>query len=255
MTDLTLREIDERKRVSAHVAQQLLEAIHSGAYRPGDRLPPERALAEQMQVSRNSIREALSALELSGWIEARVGSGTYVLQKPNSQPDLDDVLAAVDVGFDVIEIWEAERELDSVIIGLAADRATSRDIERLAEILEEMRQAADQEDVERVLSLGQRFHRTFAVAAGNAPLRAALAAIGRTSAEEYARRVALDAVAKGLRVVTEAHAAMLLAIRLRDRLAAVDAVRRFYRVFLSYLDDELLHRKASTPPGANKAGR
>ena len=198
-----------------------------------------------MQVSRNSIREALSALEVSGWIEARVGSGTYVLQKPNHQPDLEDVLAVVDVGFDVIEIWEAERELDSVIIGLAADRATSRDIERLAEILDEMRDAADAENVEQVLALVQRFHHAFSVAAGNAPLRAALISIGRTSTEEYVRRVTLDAVAKGLQVVTEAHAAMLLAIRLRDRLAAVDAVRRFYRVFLSYLDGELLHRKPS----------
>ncbi|MDR7465382.1 MAG: GntR family transcriptional regulator, partial [Armatimonadota bacterium] len=66
------------KKKSTHVAEQILQAIMSGQYRVGDRLPPERVLAEEMGVSRPSVREALSALQIVGVVASRVGDGTYV---------------------------------------------------------------------------------------------------------------------------------------------------------------------------------
>ncbi|MBI3998745.1 MAG: FadR family transcriptional regulator, partial [Armatimonadetes bacterium] len=71
------------KRKSALVAEQLIEAIRSNVYRVGSRLPPERVIAEQMGVSRPSVREALSALQLAGVLESRPGDGTYVVELPD----------------------------------------------------------------------------------------------------------------------------------------------------------------------------
>src|SRR5437763_2426782 len=71
-------------RASTYVIEQIREAIFSGRYRPGDRLPTERELALQFGVSRVTIRDALRALEATGLIRVKVGGqgGPYVA-KPN----------------------------------------------------------------------------------------------------------------------------------------------------------------------------
>ena len=60
------------------IAARMMEQIRSGVLRPGDRLPPERALAETYNVSRTTIREALRSMEMMGCVESRVGGGTYI---------------------------------------------------------------------------------------------------------------------------------------------------------------------------------
>ena len=60
------------------IANQIKDKIRGGSYRSGERLPAERELAEMLQVSRPSVREALIALEIEGWVDVRVGSGVYV---------------------------------------------------------------------------------------------------------------------------------------------------------------------------------
>lgn len=65
-------------RLYRRIADQIKEKISNGAYRAGERLPSERELAEMLEVSRPSVREALIALEIEGWVDVRVGSGVYV---------------------------------------------------------------------------------------------------------------------------------------------------------------------------------
>lgn len=64
---------------SVSVAEWLIAAIREGEYEVGDKLPLERALAEELGVSRTVVREALSSLQVAGFIEPRVGDGTYVV--------------------------------------------------------------------------------------------------------------------------------------------------------------------------------
>ena len=70
-------------RLYVKIAEQLRGLIEAGVYKPGDRFPAERALAEKLGVSRPTIREAMIALEISGIIEIRTGSGIYVSDKKN----------------------------------------------------------------------------------------------------------------------------------------------------------------------------
>src|ERR1700687_2361814 len=69
----------ESRRLYRQIADQIAALIDKGEYRVGQRLPPERDLARQLGVSRPSVREALIALEVEGYVEVRVGSGVYVL--------------------------------------------------------------------------------------------------------------------------------------------------------------------------------
>ena len=72
-------QAEESRRLYRQIADQIAVLIEKGEYGPGERLPPERNLAKQLGVSRPSVREALIALEVEGYVEVRVGSGVYVL--------------------------------------------------------------------------------------------------------------------------------------------------------------------------------
>src|SRR6476661_3002155 len=75
-----LRQVDNR-RLYQQIADQIRTLIREGNFPVGSRLPPERDLAQQLGVSRPSVREALIALEVEGYVEVRVGSGVYVVDR------------------------------------------------------------------------------------------------------------------------------------------------------------------------------
>jgi DNA-binding FadR family transcriptional regulator len=72
------------QRLYRTIADRIIQSIRGGRYEPGDRLPTERDLAERLQVSRTTVREALIALEVEGYVEVRVGSGVYVRQRQDA---------------------------------------------------------------------------------------------------------------------------------------------------------------------------
>jgi len=75
------------KKKSSFIADQILRLINSGRYKVGTKLPSERIITEQMGVSRPSLREAISALQIVGILETRPGDGTYV-SAPAATEDL-----------------------------------------------------------------------------------------------------------------------------------------------------------------------
>ena len=73
-------------RLHERIEQEIAQLIAAGTFKPGIRLPAERQLALSLKVSRSSLREALSALELQGVLEIRMGSGAYVRRRPAESP-------------------------------------------------------------------------------------------------------------------------------------------------------------------------
>jgi GntR family transcriptional regulator len=78
-----------RKRLSFRVRDDLLSRIASGRIPPGSKLPPEPALAEEMGVSRPTLREALRSLEEDGFVTRTSGAGTYATHRPRLRNNLD----------------------------------------------------------------------------------------------------------------------------------------------------------------------
>jgi GntR family transcriptional regulator len=78
-----------RKRLSFKVRDDLLSRIASGRIPPGSKLPPEPALAEEMGVSRPTLREALRSLEEDGFVTRTSGAGTYATHRPRLRNNLD----------------------------------------------------------------------------------------------------------------------------------------------------------------------
>ncbi|MDI6601957.1 MAG: GntR family transcriptional regulator [Thermoanaerobacteraceae bacterium] len=100
--------------------------IVKGEIKPGEKLPGERELAEQLRVGRACVREALRALLLAGIISIKPGDGTYV-NKVNSQFFNDLVNTKFGLLFqkdDFLQLMEARKILESQLAKLAAERAT-----------------------------------------------------------------------------------------------------------------------------------
>ena len=112
-------EAVEARRLYRQVADQLRSLIDSGEYAVGSRLPTERELAEQLKISRPTVREALIALEVEGRVRIRVGSGIYVIDPADAAPT--PAVGGIEGPF---ELLRAREFLESAIAEQAARVAT-----------------------------------------------------------------------------------------------------------------------------------
>lgn len=148
-----------RETLSALIRDRLLERITSGDLEPGSQMPSERALSEQFQVARTSVREAIQGLLSLGVIERR-GNRSYVAEH------LPDVRVAV--GDDrkefVRQLFETRRALELPIIELAARRASTADRAEIQAVADKFHPGMELAEFRR---LDREFHSLIARACGN----------------------------------------------------------------------------------------
>jgi DNA-binding FadR family transcriptional regulator len=101
----------EPQRLYRQIAEQLRAGMLSGEFAVGSRLPAERDLSKQLSVSRSSVREALIALEVEGWVEVRTGSGIYVLDR--SAKTAINNIAVKTINTTAIGLFECENKANS----------------------------------------------------------------------------------------------------------------------------------------------
>ena len=156
----------KRRMVYDELYDQIVSLISKGELKPGDRLPPERELAKQLKVSRQSIREALKKAETQGLVEVRHGEGTFVLSMVShwmEEPLL--IMITEEVG-KVNEFHEIRKLLEVWCARKAAEVATTRELKKLKRDLAEMEKAIDslepfgQVDFDFHLSIVEASHNT-----------------------------------------------------------------------------------------------
>ncbi|MEO7548396.1 MAG: FadR/GntR family transcriptional regulator [Ramlibacter sp.] len=131
----------EPQRLYRQIAEQVRGLIAGGEFLPGSRLPAERDLAKQLGVSRPSVREALIALEVEGWVEVRTGSGVYVLER---QGHLNGSAVKVPpTEWGPLELIRARRVIEGEIASLAAVHAKRRHMDAIRAALDGMKDDAD----------------------------------------------------------------------------------------------------------------
>jgi DNA-binding FadR family transcriptional regulator len=156
----------EPQRLYRQIAEQLRALMVAGEFTPGGRLPAERDLAKQFGVSRPSVREALIALEVEGWVEVRTGSGVYVLERSGRGKAKDKKIPAAEWG--PLELIRARRVIEGEIASLAATQAKRKHVMAIRDAIDLM-----QEDTDRGVAplVGDRaFHTAIAEACGNVVL-------------------------------------------------------------------------------------
>ena len=155
------------KRKSSVIAEQLLEMIRAGGIRIGDKLPPERIIAEQIGVSRPSVREAISALQISGILETRPGDGTYVVRSPISDKDPNPAIAVLEKSDSPYDILQARRAVEIGVVRLAIEVATDEDLASLEKTWLERVEKGRNRNFEAYTLYGKDFHLTIAKATRN----------------------------------------------------------------------------------------
>lgn len=154
----------EPQRLYRQISEQLRRLILAGEYPPGSRLPAERELALQLGVSRPSLREALIALEVEGYVEVRMGSGIYVCEPPKSQR----------VDFDLsgeegpLELIRARSMIEGEVAATAARKGRKANFDAIEEAIEMM--AAEADAGIKPIGADRLFHLRVAEATGNSVL-------------------------------------------------------------------------------------
>ncbi|SER31199.1 FadR/GntR family transcriptional regulator [Sphingobium sp. YR768] len=206
-------------RLYARVAEALKARICKGEFAVGQRMPAERVLAVEYEVSRPTIREALFALEIGGFVEVRVGSGVYVLANAGTQES-----EGADMG--PFEILEARRLIEGEVCAIAAARITKEQIEELQRLLIQIDHSGDG-NLMRSEEADRRFHILIAEATQNSALVNAVEALwdARERSPEY-RLMADKAHAAGVVPIVDEHAAIVQALLSRNPAMARDAMHQ-----------------------------
>lgn len=152
------------ERLYRQISNLLINCIKSGQFVPGEMIPSERDLSKQLGVSRSSIREALIALEITGWIEIRTGNGVYVSDP--LPPQLD---TQIEEEFSLQSLIKARQIYEATNAELAALNGTDDQREKLAEINRELTQLNSNNQA--FLKEDKRFHLLISEMTGNEVLR------------------------------------------------------------------------------------
>jgi DNA-binding FadR family transcriptional regulator len=159
------------------VIHELVRLIDEGALKPGDRIPTERELSEQLVVSRSTVREAVQFLQALGVLEIRHGSGSFVAARASGSSELRREWRrwTRNHAGRVHDLLEVRQGIESFAAELAAARiaagtGAAAPLEAMAAALEQMDEAGQSGDVPALVRADMLFHRAMCEGAGNAAL-------------------------------------------------------------------------------------
>lgn len=146
---------------------RLLNMIAERKYKPGDRLPSEMVLSEELNVSRNTLRAALNKLSTLGITETRQGGGTYVKEVDGDVYLNFFIPAVLTHNLDLLEIMRFRKGIEVECARQAAEEATEEHIEKLKGLLKQCITCAETSDFEAYDIADTNFHGVVAEASGN----------------------------------------------------------------------------------------
>jgi len=155
------------KRKSSFIADQILSMINSGRYKIGTKLPPERLITEQMGVSRPSLREAISALQIIGILESRPGDGTYVTAPAATEELVRQTVTVLEEHDSPFENMQARKAMEIGAAQLAIKTATVADLNALKEAWKRKYELGRQGKYDEYTRYGKEFHLAIARATKN----------------------------------------------------------------------------------------
>jgi GntR family transcriptional regulator, transcriptional repressor for pyruvate dehydrogenase complex len=209
-----------RNKVYEEVAKQI-ERLILKKMKPGDKLPSERELAEMLQVSRSSIRDAIRGLELMGLVEPRQGAGTIVCDRSGDSP-IDPFGSVLKRRQELVgELLDFRKMLEPPLAARAAAHASDDEISEMEEILK--RQEEKQTQGEAAITEDAEFHYSIALASGNTVVLKVIDTLMDLLRDTRERSLQVEGRSeKSL----AGHRRILAAIKRRDTEAANTAMRR-----------------------------
>jgi GntR family transcriptional regulator, transcriptional repressor for pyruvate dehydrogenase complex len=210
-----------RKDKIGHEVARRIEKLIAEELKPGDKVPPERQLAEMFNVSRSSIRDGIHTLEIAGLLERRQGAGTVVREVSIST--VANPLSSVLVGKRqlVSELLDVRKMLEPGLAARAAANATVDDLGEMEEILRRQREKVARG--EPTIDEDSEFHYAIALAANNSVILKVLDVLMDLLRDTRERSLQVEG---RLQKSFAGHRQILSALKRRDPEAAEKAMRR-----------------------------
>ncbi len=152
-------------RLYESVIEQIMNLIKNNKLKPGDKLPPERELAEKLSISRGSLREAFRVLESRGLIKSKPGGGRYIREIRKNGNNTENIILSLEKS-SILELLEAREIFEVKIVKLAAQRAIVEDIKSIEKALNKMNEKEELKDDKKTES-DTEFHLAIAAASHN----------------------------------------------------------------------------------------
>ena len=157
----------QQEKLSVAVVTQIEQLILRGILRPGERLPPERELAERLGVSRPSLREAIATLQDSGLLNSRAGAGIFVAEVLGSafSPALTELFSRHDEA--VFDYLSFRRDMEGLAAARAARLGSETDLAVIDAVYRKMERAQSKRNPEDEAKLDAQFHMSIVEASHN----------------------------------------------------------------------------------------
>ena len=153
-------------RLYESVIEQIMNLIKTNELKPGDKLPPERELAEILSISRGSLREAFRVLESRGLIKSKPGGGRFIREiRKNGHNSTENIILSLEKS-SILELLEAREMFEVKIAKIAAQRATPEDMELIEKALNKMSEEEEIKNDKKIES-DTEFHLAIASASHN----------------------------------------------------------------------------------------
>ena len=216
-------------RIFEQAAGQIKLAIKEGHFKPGQKLPTEQELSQQLNVGRSSIRETLRVLEAEGVIEIRRSQGAFVTSSIPGKRDLRDVSQWLQQRQETLEqVLQVRESIEGLSAALAAGRSPQQGLEQIRAVLQEQERQIeilsgnDDEDYDTLSQLDAEFHLAISSASGNDIVHEIVTHIVPAFNES---NKAVLYYSKRMRRMLEEHLSILHAIEAQDPLLAEQTIR------------------------------
>ena len=224
--------------LSVKVARKIKKRISEGEWNVGDKIPNEQILAQEMNVSRTTIREAIKQLTSAGILRIERGVGTFVLNKPSMLDSVDDKLREANPDSFMFDLCEYRVYLEPFACALASIRANSAQIEEMRSIIYEMDRLSVKMKscsnrsvlVDKLASLEVRFHTLIYIMAGNIMFQRISQIMNDTVFEAYMTDCYRRGIITDRLQYVSVHAEIFDAICKHDQKKAYDASKRHMSV-------------------------
>jgi GntR family transcriptional regulator, transcriptional repressor for pyruvate dehydrogenase complex len=220
------------KKIYEEVAEAIYEMIRSGQIKPGDKLDSVQQLAENFQVGRSAIREALTSLRALGLVDMKHGEGTYVKEFETDQITFPLSTAILMNKDDIAHLLEVRKIIEIGSAAAAANKRTSQHLASMERALEEMKGAHGDEELGEKADL--QFHLALAEASQNPLLMNLMSQVSGLMGEtmKETRRVWLFSKQTSLERLYDEHLAIYEAVKDQDE----ERARNFMLVHLENVD-------------------
>jgi DNA-binding FadR family transcriptional regulator len=239
------------RTLTENVIEQLLSLIRAGQWQPGELLPSENQLTQQLGVSRACVREALQAVAQTGMIELRAGRRARV-QAPSARALFDPAgMAGLLQPDSLVHLWQVRMAIEVAAVRLAAELGTPDGLAQMEHALADQARAMEQGDPARYNEADLAFHQHLIQATGNPIFVELYATIRRgiqASQNVTTRSLGMERGVRG-------HSAILETVRAKDPAGAETAMRSHLGVSTMYLQAlaELPRHGESVAPGPSPA--